>query len=179
VSQGSVREKRMREGKDTSGEFAWMDLLEKRAGRWQVVRSAAFRVTSTDSATPSPSQDPSVVDALLQLEKRAGDAMVAFDVDTLGQIYADDWITVDATGNVETKEGLLRQFTSRRHALTAFEIGTTNVQVLGDLAMVQAGVTEKRVQDGKDVSGQFVFMDLLARRAGQWVIVRTLGAKVR
>src|SRR6516162_4726622 len=29
VAQGSVKEKRSRNGKDTSGEFAWMDLLEK------------------------------------------------------------------------------------------------------------------------------------------------------
>jgi ketosteroid isomerase-like protein len=32
VAQGSVKEKRSRNGKDTSGEFAWMDLLEQRAG---------------------------------------------------------------------------------------------------------------------------------------------------
>jgi hypothetical protein len=32
--------------------------------------------------------------------------------------------------------------------------------------------------DGKDISGQFVFMDLLKKRAGKWVIVRTLGARV-
>jgi hypothetical protein len=52
------------------------------------------------------------------------------------------------------------------------------VQVLGDVAMAQAGVTEKRIRDGKDVSGEFVFMDLLKRRGQNWTIVRTLGARV-
>jgi len=41
---GSVTEKRTRDGKDTSGEFVWMDLLERRAGKWVVVRSAGTRV---------------------------------------------------------------------------------------------------------------------------------------
>jgi hypothetical protein len=52
-----------------------------------------------------------------------------------------------------------------------------NVQVLGDVALVQTSVTEKRIQDGKDISGQFVFMDLLKKRAGLWVIVRTLATR--
>jgi hypothetical protein len=51
-----------------------------------------------------------------------------------------------------------------------------DVQVLGNVAMVQTSVTEKRIQDGKDIRGEFVFMDLLEKRAGKWVIVRTLGA---
>jgi ketosteroid isomerase-like protein len=53
-----------------------------------------------------------------------------------------------------------------------------DVQVFGDVAIVQASVTEKRVHDGKDISGQFVFMDLLKKRDGKWVIVRTLGTRV-
>jgi len=52
------------------------------------------------------------------------------------------------------------------------------VQVFGDVAAVQASVTEKTIQDGKDISGQFVFMDLLKKRGGRWVIVRTAGARV-
>ena len=52
-----------------------------------------------------------------------------------------------------------------------------DVQVIGDAAVVQASVSEKRIQDGKDISGQFVFIDLLKKRGGKWVIVRTSGAK--
>jgi hypothetical protein len=31
-------------GKDVSGNFVWMELLENRAGKWAVVRSAGARV---------------------------------------------------------------------------------------------------------------------------------------
>jgi len=85
VAQGSVEEKRSRNGKDTSGNFAWMDLLEKRAGKWVAGRL-------TDSAK-TQSKDPVVVDAVKQFEQEVGDAMVARDIDKLSQAYADDWVT--------------------------------------------------------------------------------------
>ena len=44
LAQGGVKEKRTRDGKDTSGEFAWIDLLEKRAGKWVVARSTGARL---------------------------------------------------------------------------------------------------------------------------------------
>jgi ketosteroid isomerase-like protein len=177
VAQGSVKEKRTRNGKDTSGEFAWMDLLEKRAGKWVVVRSAAARVVLADSPK-AQSQDPTVVENIKQFEQEIGDAMVARNSEKLNQTYADDWATIGSSGKIFTKESLLDDFKSGKHKLVSFENGPMNVRVLGDVAMVQASVNEKRIQDGKDISGQFVFMDLLKNRAGKWVIVRTLGARV-
>ncbi len=152
-----------------------MDLLEKRAGRWVVVQSATARLTDSAKAQ---SKDPAVVDAVKQFEQEVGDAMVARDIDKLNQTYADDWATVDSSGKIFTKESLLSDFRSGRHKLVSFENGPMDVQVLGDVAVVQASVNEKRFHDGKDISGEFVFMDLLKKRAGKWVIVRTLGARV-
>ena len=177
VAQGSVKEKRTRNGKDTSGQFVWMDLLKKREGKWAVVRSGGARVVSADSPK-AQSQDPTIVETMKQFAQDTGDAMVAGDVDKLNQIYADDWATVDSSGKIFTKESLLSDFKSGKHKLLSFEIGPMDVQVFGDVAVVQASVTEKRLHDGKDISGQFVFMDLLKKRGDKWVIVRTLGARV-
>jgi ketosteroid isomerase-like protein len=177
VAQGSVKEKRTDKGKDTSGQFLWMDLLKKRAGKWAVVRSAGARVVSANSPE-TQSQDPTIVETMKQFAQDTGDAMVAGDIDSLNQIYADDWATVDSSGKIFNKESLLSDFKSGKHKLLSFEIGPMDVQVFGDVAVVQASVTEKRLHDGKDISGQFVFMDLLKKRDGKWVIVRTLGARV-
>ena len=177
VAQGSVKEKRTDRGQDTSGQFLWMDLLKKRAGKWAVVRSAGARVVSADSPK-AQSQDPTIVETMKQFAQDTGDAMVAGDVDKLNQIYADDWATVNSSGKIFTKESLLSDFKSGKHKLLSFEIGPMDVQVFGDVAVVQASVTEKRLHDGKDISGQFVFMDLLKKRGDKWVIVRTLGARV-
>jgi len=177
VAQGSVKEKRSRNGKDASGEFAWMDLLEKRAGKWVVVRSAAARVVLADSPK-AQSQNPMIVEHIKQFEKEIGDAMVAHNIEKLKQTYADDWATIGSSGEIFTKESLLDDFKSGKHKLVSFESGPMNIRVVGDVAVVQASVNEKRIQDGKDISGEFVFMDLLKKRAGKWVIVRTLAARV-
>jgi ketosteroid isomerase-like protein len=173
LAQGSVKEKRSRDGKDTSGQFLWQDLLQKRAGKWAVWRSASARVPEAQS------QDPVVVATIKKLEQDLGDAMVAVDIDKINQSYADDWATIAwSSGEIFTKAGLLNDFKSGNHKLVSFELGPVDAQVLGDVAVAQAGVTEKRIQDGKDISGQFVFMDLFKKRAGKWVIVRSLAARV-
>jgi ketosteroid isomerase-like protein len=177
VAQGSVKERRSRNGKDTSGEFAWMDLLEKRVGKWVVVRSAGARLVLADSPK-AQSQDPMVVESIQRFEQEIGDAMVARNIEKLNQTYADDWATIGSSGRIFTKESLLDDFKSGNHKLVSFENGPMDVRVFGDVAVVQASVNEKRIQDGKDISGEFVFMDLLKKRAGKWVIVRTLAARV-
>lgn len=176
LAQGLVKEKRSRNGKDTSGQFFWQDVLQRRAGKWVVWRTAAARVVLAD-APNAQSQDPAVVAAIKKFENDLGDAMVASNIEKINQAYADDWATVASSGEIFTKEGLLQDFRSGNHKLMAFENGPINVRVLGDVALVQTSVTEKRIQDGKDISGQFVFMDLLKKRTGRWVIVRTLTAR--
>ena len=177
LAQGFVKEKRSRDGKDTSGQFLWQDLLQKRAGKWVVWRSAAARVVLADSPK-TQSQDPTVVESIKHFEQEIGDAMVAGNIERLNQTYADDWATIGSSGKIFTKESLLDDFKSGKHRLLSFENGPIDVQALGDVAVVQTSVTEKRIQDGKDISGQFVFMDLLKKREGKWVIVRTLGTRV-
>ena len=39
VAHGSITEKRIADGKDLSVELVYMDLFEKRAGKWVLVRS--------------------------------------------------------------------------------------------------------------------------------------------
>ena len=182
VAQGFVKEKRSRNGKDSSGQFLWQDLLKKRDGNWVVVRSAGARVFLADSSkeqlVEAQFKDPSLVESIKKFEEDIGEAMLAADIEKLNQTYADDWVTVGSSGQIFTKEGLLSDFKSGQHKLVSFENGPMDVQVVGDVAVVQASVNEKRIQGGKDISGEFVFMDLLKKRAGKWVIVRTLGARV-
>lgn len=174
LGQGVVREKRNENGKVTNPQLVWADLLEKRAGKWVVVRSLNGDLPDSPKAVP----DPNAGGEIKKLEQDIGDAMVAVDLEKLNQAYADDWATVGSSGKLYHKEGLLDDFKSGEHKLVSFELGPMNVQAFGSVAVVQASVKEKRIQDGKDISGQFVFIDLLKKREGKWVIVRTLGARV-
>ena len=177
VAQGLVTEKRTRDGKDTSGEFAWEDLLEKRAGKWVVVHSAGARVVWADSPKEQ-SQDPTVVETIKQLERDMGDAMVAANIDKLNQILADDWAMIGRSGKIVTKGSVLRDFKSGKDKLVSYEAGPVDTQVFGNVAVAHGAVTENRIRDGKDISGEAVYMDLLKKREGKWVVVRTAGASV-
>ena len=124
-------------------------------------------------------KDSSAVDTIRQLEQEMGDAMIAGDTGKLNQIYADDWATVGSSGEVTTKQTLLSDFKSFHDKLEWFENGPIDVQVFGNVAVACAAVKEKRTRDGKDTSGEFVWVDLLEKRAGKWVVVRSAGARMK
>lgn len=176
LAQGFVRERRIQNGRETNTQSLWQDLLEKRDGKWVVWRSAGAKATLVEQSK-ARSHDLDVVAAIKKLESDLGYAMMANDIERINRAYADDWATITSTGELFTKNGLLKDFISGNHKLTSFQNGPMNVQVLGDVALVQTSVTEQRIQDGKDISGLFVFMDLLKKRGGKWVIVRTLAAR--
>ena len=143
-----------------------------------LVAVACVAVASAGSAQ-AQWNDPAVVQTLKQLERDMGQAMVAVDVETLNRIFADDWTSIGASGAVVTKEKVLLRFKSGDDRLDAFELGPMDVQVKGNVAVVHGSVTEKRTRAGTDISGEYVWMDLMEKRNGTWVVVRTAGAKVR
>jgi ketosteroid isomerase-like protein len=128
---------------------------------------------------PRASQDPADISAIKQLEQDMGDAMVRVDITRLSQIYADDFATVGRSGKVITKADLVKDFESFHDKLESFENGPIDVQVFGNVAVANGSVTEERVRDGKSASGEFLWMDLLEKRAGRWVVVRSAGSKIK
>jgi ketosteroid isomerase-like protein len=143
------------------------------------VLSMCVCVGSVLAGPPQPSKDPTDINAVTQVEEEMGDAMVRLDIDKLNQIYADDFATVGSSGKIITKKDILGDFESFHDKLVSFENGPMDVQVFGNVAVVHGGTTEKRIRDGKDASGEFVWMDLLERRAGKWVVVRSAGSRVK
>ena len=130
-------------------------------------------------AAEAPAQDSGEVETLKRLGQQMGDAMIARDIDALDRIFADDWATVGASGKVVTKESVLQAFKSGTDTLESFVLGPMEVQVLGNIAAVKGSVTEKRYRDGKDVSGEFLYMDLLEKRDGTWVVIRSAGMRLK
>jgi len=141
------------------------------------MRGAAAMGKGDDA--PVPSKDPAVIAAITKVEVGMGDAMIARDIDRLNQIFADDWVTIGTSGKIITKQKVLHDFKSGEDKLVSFETGPIDVQAYGDVAVAHGGVTEKRIRDGKDDSGESVWMDLLEKRAGKWVVVRSAGASVK
>ncbi len=104
---------------------------------------------------------------------------VARDIAALDRIFADDWVSVGASGKVMTKESVLQGFKSGGDTLDSFVLGPMDVLVLGNIASVKGTVTEKRHHGDKDASGEFAYMDLLEKRAGRWVVIRSSGMRMK
>jgi len=124
-------------------------------------------------------KDTNAVDTIKQLEQDMGNAMMAGDIEKLNQIYADDFATIGSSGKVLTKQTLLNDFKSFHDKLEWFENGPMDVRVFGNVAVACASVKERRSRDGKDTSGEYVWMDLLEKREGKWVVVRSEGARMK
>ena len=136
---------------------------------------ASITPVSANSAEAAASKDANDIAVIKQIEKDMGDAMVAVDIDKLGQMFADDWVTTVPAG----KESILSDFKSGNDKLHAFELGPIDVQVFGNIAIAHGSSTEKRTRNGQDASGQFVWMDILEKRAGKWVVVKGAGGRVK
>jgi ketosteroid isomerase-like protein len=140
---------------------------------------ASIGVGVSAAQPPKASQDPTDISAIKQLEQDMGDAMVHVDINRLSQIYADDFATLGRSGKIITKADLLNDFKSFHDKLESFENGPIDVQVFGNVAVANGSVTEERVRDGKSASGEFVWVDLLEKRAGRWEVVRSAGSRVK
>jgi ketosteroid isomerase-like protein len=146
---------------------------------WAGVSIREAAAMGNRGSLPALSRDSAAIEAVRQVERDMGDAMVAVDIDKLNQIFADDWATVGTSGRIITKEKVLGDFRSGKDKLVSYENGPIDVQVFGDIAVAHGGVTEKRMRDGKNDSGESVWMDLLEKRAGKWVVVRSASADVK
>jgi hypothetical protein len=127
----------------------------------------------------APDPDRAEVETLKRMGQQMGDAMVARDVATLDRMFADDWASIGPSGKSATKESVLEGFKSGSDTLDSFVLGPMDVLVLGNIASVKGTVKETRHHGDKDASGEFVYMGLLEKRGGTWVVIRSSGKRLK
>lgn len=131
------------------------------------------------SLAPARAQPPgpAVADTIKQLEQQWADAMIAGDLPALSQIVADDWIS-GVPGKAATKATFLADVKSGKHKLETCEFGPRDVQVLGDVAVLQGSVTETRLADGQRRTFRVTYMDVWVKRGGRWLVFRSHATKL-
>jgi len=124
--------------------------------------------------------DPVAIEAeITRLEKDWAFAEQHHDADTIRKILADDLIMTYPDGNTGTKTSELTDVESGAFTADGWEMSDTKVTVLtADSAFITGhsslknakykDATTKRVMD---VSGDYRFTDVYARRNGQWQAV--------
>ena len=103
--------------------------------------------------------------------------MIVVDIPKLSQIVADDWIS-GYPGKAATKAKFLDDVKSGKHKLETCEFGPRDVQVLGNVAVLQGSVTETRIADGQSSSFRVAYMDVWVKRGDKWLVVRSHAKKL-
>lgn len=142
-----------------------------------VLASCVFFHSVLAEPPKAASDGPSVADTIKQSVRDWCDAMIADDVDKLNRLIADDW-TDGYPGKIATKSSFLSDFKSGKHTLQACDFGQMDVKVLGNVAVIQGSVTEKRLKDGQVSSVRVAFMDAFEKRGDRWVVVRSQAHKL-
>jgi ketosteroid isomerase-like protein len=122
-------------------------------------------------------EGPSVADTIKQSVRDWCDAMIVVDVDKLSRLIADDW-TDGYPGKAATKSTLIDGIRAGKHKLEGCEFGPMDVKVMGNVAVIQGSVTEKRLKDGQVGVVRVAFMDAFEKRGDRWVVVRSQAHKL-
>ena len=116
--------------------------------------------------------------AIRQIEQDWDNAAIKADTAALDRIWANDCVFTTFDGELLTKAQMLAAVKSGERGLESATINEMKVRILRDMAIVHGLSTFKRSLKGKDVSGQYRWTDIFAKRGGRWQAVATHGSKV-
>lgn len=145
---------------------------------------------NADTATASPAKptfDAAAIQAeVLRVEREWFKAGETYDVEGIRRIVADDAILVYPDGTPGTKADEVRIAESKAITVSGWEIIDPKVTVLSaDSAFISG---RSRINKGTykdpnmktpvDISGEYRFLDIYARRNGTWQVIASQATKV-
>ena len=137
----------------------------------RVVIAAALGV-ATLTAAPARAQmggaASSVADQIKKMEKDRAAAVVKADVATLEGLTSDDYVLINANGQVSNKAETMSMIKSGKIKLTANEVSDMNVRVYGDTAVVTGKSTAKGSINGIELKGPVMFTRVYVKKNGKW-----------
>lgn len=108
---------------------------------------------------------------LLKLEKEFAQAIVKNDAEAIGQFLANDWIIIDADGDIIDKSRFLGVVQSGALTHEMMESDDVRVRIYGDTAVVSGLTRTKGRFMGQDFSTQERATDVFVRQNGRWQCV--------
>jgi ketosteroid isomerase-like protein len=136
-----------------------------------VVIFAAFSLAAL-AAVPGRAQGaaagPSVEDQIKKIEKDRAAAVVKGDVATLEGATADDYVFVNAYGQLSDKATTMNNIKTGNIKITANEVSDMKVRVYGNTAVVTGKASTKGTIGGRDVKSPMMFTRVYVKKDGKW-----------
>ena len=113
-----------------------------------------------------------------QLFEDGDHALIAGDVAELSRIFADDYVQYDASGKASTKADVIATLSSGKIRYVSMVSTGRRIRLLrDDVAVVHGSEDDEVEQDGKRFPVSYVYMDVVMKRGGKWMIVASQLAK--
>lgn len=136
---------------------------------------------------PKETVDPKAVEAeLIKMEREWAAAAETHNAEAVKRIVADDAVIVYPDGNVATKADEVRTIESGAITADSWELLEPKATLINaDTAYLtgRSVVKNGKYKDGNmkraiDISGQYRFLNIYARRDGKWQVVASQATKV-
>jgi ketosteroid isomerase-like protein len=127
----------------------------------------------------APKPDPTLEKAIMKIEQDMSAALTKPDADAAAKLIADSFYAVNPDGSTQGKAAFVADIKSGKLKLESNKLDDMKVQAAGaDLAIVTYRSNDKGSYDGHDLSGQYRWLDVLAKRGGTWQFIVSQGTKV-
>jgi ketosteroid isomerase-like protein len=108
---------------------------------------------------------------LRRLNKDAADLQVQKDAVAAARLLADDYVFLQADGNVSNKAQNIAVLRDPSFACQSLVTEDVKVRVYGDAAVITGRVVMRATYGGQDVGGEFLYTDVWVKRDGRWQTV--------
>ena len=116
--------------------------------------------------------------ALMKMEQEMTDGIVKGDASAWAN-YADaKSVFTDPGGMMATKAQTLAMFKSGDLKLESSKLDNMKVQMFGNTAIVTYTSMDKGTMKGKDITGEYRWMDVFVKMGGKWKLVAGQGTPV-
>jgi ketosteroid isomerase-like protein len=136
----------------------------------RVVVATAFAFAAL-SAVPARAQmgaTASVEEQIKKMERDRAAAVVKADVATLEGLTSDDYILINANGQLSNKAETMNAIKTGVIKLSSNEVSDMNVRVYGDTAVVTGKSTAKGTIGGRELTGPVMFTRVYVKKDGKW-----------
>jgi hypothetical protein len=136
-----------------------------------VVIAVAFSLVAL-TAAPAYSQGAatgsSVEEQIKKMERDRAAAVVKGDVAMLEGLTSDDYILINASGQVSDKATTMNNIKTGNIKLTANEVSDLRVRMYGDTAVVTGKSTARGTVGGRELKGPVMFTRVYVKKDGKW-----------
>jgi len=159
--------------------MALFGLVMVQAGCQKAVAPPTNRADAGATATPEKIDTAANQAELIKLERDWADAVKNGDADTVRRVMADDIVIINPDGSTSTKAEEVEAVQARVVTIESWDISEPKVTVLdaNNAFVTGRGLIKNgksKVPNSKksiDISGEYRFLDVYARRNGKWQAV--------